>query len=63
MWHCVMLCPVLKCTFVCSRKSVGNQMIVFLCAVQVGVTQVEPDVLQQAKDAEVVTFGSPSAVK
>lgn len=32
-------------------------------AVQVGVTQVDADVLQQAKEAEVVTFGSPSAVK
>jgi hypothetical protein len=31
--------------------------------VQVGVTHVAPEALQQALAADVITFGSPSAVK
>jgi hypothetical protein len=32
-------------------------------AVQVGVTEVAPEVLRQAMAADIITFGSPSAVK
>jgi len=34
-----------------------------LLLLQVGVTKVDPQALQQALAADIITFGSPSAVK
>jgi hypothetical protein len=38
-------------------------LLLLLIASQVGVTSVEPGLLQQALAADIITFGSPSAVK
>ena len=38
-------------------------LLVLSLAVQVGVTEVAPEVLRQAMAADIITFGSPSAVK
>jgi hypothetical protein len=59
----VQVCDTVSDAVPCPRLYLAY-VSVFVCpCVQVGVTQVDADVLQQAKEAEVVTFGSPSAVK
>lgn len=53
------------------HSSGAAQMLLMHCAlrcaplthVQVGVKAVDPDVLQQALAADIITFGSPSAIK
>jgi hypothetical protein len=40
-----------------------SYVAVFVCLAQVGVSSVDPQALEQALAADVITFGSPSAVK